>query len=76
VPDPSDGSEKQQAEFMARMNPPVSHVLDNPLTVWGENNVLTNPSMVFVESDGTRTIHSGGIDAMELLERAKEMALS
>lgn len=61
---------------MARMNPPVSHVLDNPLTVWGENNVLTNPSMVFVESDGTRTIHSGGIDAMELLERAKEMALS
>ena len=76
VPNLSDGSEKQQTEFMERMNPPVSHVLDDPLTVWGENRVLSNPTMVFVDSDGTKTTHTGGIDPMDLLERAKEMALS
>ena len=74
VPDPGDGSEAQQEEFIARMNPQVSHVLDEPLELWVDYEVLTQPTMVFVSADGTQDLHSGGIDAQDLLDRAKELA--
>lgn len=74
IPDPSDGTEEKQQEFMARMRPQVSHILDDPIRVWQERQVLTQPSMIFIDADGTATLHSGSIDAMDLLNRAKELA--
>ena len=76
VPDPLDGSEAQQAEFIDRITPPISHVLDDPISVWAQYEVSTQPSMVFVGSDGTATLHSGSIDAMSLLETVEELATS
>lgn len=59
---------------MARIKPPVSHVLEQPLDIWTEFEVITQPSMVFVSADGTQEIHSGAIDAFDLLERAEALA--
>ena len=56
------------------MNPQVAHILDEPLDVWRDREVLTQPSMIFIDADGNSTLHSGGIDAMDLLNRAKELA--
>ncbi len=74
VPDPSDGTPEKQEEFMARIKPAVSHILDEPLDIWSDYEVLTQPSMVFVSGDGTREIHSGAIDAFDLRDRVEALA--
>jgi len=56
------------------MNPQVSHILDDPLDVWREYSVVSQPTMVFVAADGTQELHAGGIDANDLLDRVRALA--
>lgn len=56
------------------MSTPISHVFDDPGSVWVEHGVVSQPTMVFVAADGTVDVHTGGLGPQGLLERVKALA--
>jgi len=56
------------------MSTQISHVLDNPGSLWREHGVLSQPAMVFVSADGSTEVRTGSVGPEGLLERAKSMA--
>lgn len=56
------------------MSTQVSHVLDDPGSLWLEHGVLSQPAMVFVSADGTAEVRTGSLGPEALLERAKSLA--
>lgn len=56
------------------MSTQISHVLEDPGDLWLEYGVLSQPAMVFVDADGTQTLHTGGLGPQDLLSRVKELA--
>lgn len=74
VPNPEDGNDDDRAEFAAQMSTQISHVLDDPGSVWTEHSVLSQPTTIFVSADGTTETHVGGLGPQTLLERVKALA--
>lgn len=74
MPNPDDGNDADKADFIAAMSTQVSHVLDGPGELWLEYGVVSQPAMVFVTADGTRTMHTGGLGPQDLLARVEELA--
>lgn len=74
VPNPDDGDDAAKADFIGAMSTQISHVLDDPGELWLDYAVVSQPTMVFVAADGTRTTHTGALGPQKLVERLKEMA--
>ena len=74
VPNPDDGDDADRADFIAGMSTQVSHVLDDPGSVWIEHEVVSQPSWIFVSSDGSHELHTGGLGPQRLLEQLEAMA--
>jgi len=56
------------------MSTQISHVLDDPGSLWREHGVLSQPAMVFISADGTAEVRNGSLGPEELLERAESLA--
>ena len=74
VPNPNDGDDADRAEFIAGMSTQVSHVLDDPGSVWTDNEVVSQPSWIFVSANGSHELHTGGLGPQRLAERLEALA--
>ena len=70
----SSDDEWEQQEFIEKMRPPVSHVLDDPDDVWLDYGVTSQPTMVFVAADGTTERRTGALGPQGLLARVEDLA--
>lgn len=64
------GDDRARDRFISNMKVQIPHVLDQPFEIWEEYGVHSQPSMVFVNADGTFERHTGRLDPPDLLERA------
>ena len=55
------------------MSTQISHVLDEPGELWGSYGVVSQPTMIFVDADGNRTTHTGGLGPQKLVERLQAL---
>ncbi len=69
-----DGDEYAWMEFIEGMSSPIPHVLDDPADVWIEYEITSQPSMVFVNADGTYERHVGALGPQGLLEKLEALA--
>lgn len=74
VTNAADGDEADRQAFVARMRPPISHVLADPAELWVEYGVTSQPTMVFIAADGSTETHVGALGPRDLLERVVELA--
>ena len=65
---------KNRQAFINRMSPPISHVLEDPGEIWLTYGVVSQPSMVFVNADGTFERNTGGLGREALLARATALS--
>ena len=73
MPNADDGNDADRQEFMDGMSTQVSHVLNNPAEIWVEHLVLSQPTTIFVSSDGSVEVHTGGLGPQKLLERVQAL---
>ncbi len=73
VPNPDDGDDTDRREFIEAMSTQISHVLEDPGSVWANYKVTSQPTMVFVSADGSTEVHTGGLGPQGLLERLKAL---
>jgi hypothetical protein len=59
---------------MAGMSTPIAHVLDDPGAVWTDNEVVSNPTWVFVAADGSRVRLVTSLGPQRLIERLEALA--
>lgn len=67
------GDDLARDRFIANMRVQIPHVLDDPAEVWRTYEVHSQPSMVFVQPDGSWERHTGHLDPPDLLERANAL---
>jgi len=72
VTSPDEGDEQQLNRFISHMKVQVPHVLKNSREIWDQYEVHSQPTMVFVNSDGTFEQRLGRHDPPELLQLATE----
>ncbi len=74
VPNPSEGTDEAKAAFIDQMSTQVPHVLDDPGQLWTDHDVLSQPTMIFIASDGTTERSTGALGPQGLLARVEELA--
>lgn len=74
VPNPDDGDESDRREFIEAMSTQVSQVLTEPGELWVEYEVLSQPTTIFVSSDGSIEVHSGALGPQEMLKRIEALS--
>lgn len=74
MPNPDDGNDEDRQAFMDAMSTQVSQVLENPAEFWANNLVLSQPTTIFVASDGSLEVHTGGLGPQKLLERVQALS--
>lgn len=70
----SINDDKRRDEFIDKMRTQVSHVFDDPVAIWNEQGVTSQPGWVFVSADGTAERVPGSMPSRELLARLEDMA--
>ena len=73
VTNEDDGDDRKRQQFIEQMKVQIPHVLDGAAEVWAEYGVTSQPSMVFVNADGTFERRLGRHDPPELLDLANEL---
>ncbi len=70
VTNEEDGDDRERRRFIEPMKIQIPHVIAGAAEVWAEYGVVSQPSMVFVNADGTYERRLGRHDPPELLELA------
>ena len=56
------------------MSTQISHVLADSDDLWADHGVRSQPTMVFVDADGTTEKRAGSLGPQGLLAKAEELA--
>lgn len=73
VTNPESGDDRARDKFISNMRVQIPHVLDEPFEIWEDYGVHSQPSMVFINADGTWERHTGRFDPPDLLVRANAL---